>query len=314
MPSTVLVIGASVSGLTTAVVLAERGAEVVVVADEPTRPATSLAAGAMCGPGFTPPGSIETRWETVAAEEFRDLAAIPSTGVRLVEGLLVAATDAPAPPVDEAYEPRACAPDELPAGFPTGLRVRTPVVDMPVYLAYLRNRLDEAGGRLERGRVERLDEAARDAPVVVNCAGVGARRLAGDASLTVSRGQHVVVANPGVQTLHFQMTFTSSWASWMPHGDHAVLGGVAQADDWRLDPDPEVTRQILARCAAYEPRFAGAEVLDVRVGLRPARPTVRLAAEPLGTTRCVHNYGHDGRGVTWSWGCAADAATLATAG
>lgn len=311
MPATILIIGAGVSGLTTGVVLAERGEDVVIVDDEPTHPATSLAAGAMCGPGFTPPDSTESRWETVAASEFRTLAALPSTGVRLVEGLLVAATDGPVPPVAEAYEPRPCEPDELPSGFPTGLRVRTPIVDMPVYLAYLRDRLEAAGGRLQRGHVERLDEAVRDVPVVINCAGVGARQLADDATLTASRGQHVVVTNPGVDTLYFQMTFTSSWTSWMPHGDRVVLGGVAHEDDWRLDPDPEITRQILARCASYEPRFAEAEVLDVRVGLRPARPTVRLETEPFGTARCVHNYGHGGMGVTWSWGCAADAAALA---
>jgi len=42
------------------------------------------------------------------------------------------------------------------------------------------------------------------------------------------------------------------------------------------------------------------------VGLRPARPTVRLEAEQVGHTRCVHNYGHGGSGVTLNGtGCAA---------
>ena len=41
----------------------------------------------------------------------------------------------------------------------------------------------------------------------------------------------------------------------------------------------------------------------VRVGLRPYRsPGVRLEAEA--GTRIVHNYGHGGSGVTFSWGCA----------
>jgi D-amino-acid oxidase len=48
------------------------------------------------------------------------------------------------------------------------------------------------------------------------------------------------------------------------------------------------------------------------VGLRPARPAVRLEAvphaggEPGGV---VHCYGHGGAGVTLSWGCADDVLT-----
>ena len=57
------------------------------------------------------------------------------------------------------------------------------------------------------------------------------------------------------------------------------------------------------------PGLRGAEVLGHRVGLRPARPAVRLEAvphpdgEPGGV---VHCYGHGGAGVTLSWGCADD--------
>jgi D-amino-acid oxidase len=43
-----------------------------------------------------------------------------------------------------------------------------------------------------------------------------------------------------------------------------------------------------------------------RVGLRPVRPEVRLAA--LG--RVIHCYGHGGAGVTVSWGCADEVTRL----
>jgi len=52
------------------------------------------------------------------------------------------------------------------------------------------------------------------------------------------------------------------------------------------------------------PRLAGARVLRHAVGLRPARPEVRLEAETTRSTRVVHCYGHGGAGVTLSWGCA----------
>jgi D-amino-acid oxidase len=57
--------------------------------------------------------------------------------------------------------------------------------------------------------------------------------------------------------------------------------------------------------------LADAPVLGIEVGLRPGRPDgVRLQAEQVGSTTVVHNYGHDGSGVFWSWGCAADAVAL----
>ena len=66
---------------------------------------------------------------------------------------------------------------------------------------------------------------------------------------------------------------------------------------------------MLDRAVALVPGLRGAEVLGHRVGLRPARPAVRLESvphydgEPGGV---VHCYGHGGAGVTLSWGCADD--------
>ncbi|NEB20988.1 FAD-dependent oxidoreductase, partial [Streptomyces coelicoflavus] len=50
-----------------------------------------------------------------------------------------------------------------------------------------------------------------------------------------------------------------------------------------------------------------------RVGLRPARDAVRLERGTLPDgRRLVHNYGHGGAGVTVAWGCAQEAARLAS--
>ncbi|MFC9060166.1 FAD-dependent oxidoreductase, partial [Streptomyces sp. NPDC057074] len=54
-------------------------------------------------------------------------------------------------------------------------------------------------------------------------------------------------------------------------------------------------------------------IRDSLVGLRPARDAVRLERETLPDGRLlVHNYGHGGAGVTVAWGCAQEAAGLAT--
>jgi D-amino-acid oxidase len=100
------------------------------------------------------------------------------------------------------------------------------------------------------------------------------------------------------------------WAGWFPHGDHVVLGGCADEDDWRLEPDPVLADEIVRRCAAIEPRLAEARVIEHRVGLRPARSEIRLEEVALGASRCVHNYGHGGTGVALAWGCARDVCSI----
>ncbi|HZN93159.1 MAG TPA: FAD-dependent oxidoreductase, partial [Myxococcales bacterium] len=64
------------------------------------------------------------------------------------------------------------------------------------------------------------------------------------------------------------------------------------------------TAAILRRCADLEPAVASAQVLGIKVGLRPGRPAIRLEAERRGSLTIVHNYGHGGAGVTLCWGCA----------
>mgnify|MGYP001199999188 CR=1 FL=1 len=122
------------------------------------------------------------------------------------------------------------------------------------------------------------------------------------------RDRVVIVANPGITDFFVgPADDTADLVYMFPHGDTMLLGGTEQRGDWNLDPDPEISRRILAGCAAVEPRLAGAEILAQRVGLRPVRPRVRIDSQRLESGRLlVHNYGHGGAGVTLSWGCARD--------
>lgn len=204
-------------------------------------------------------------------------------------------------------------PGDLPAGYAWGYRSRQPLTDMTVHLGYLERRLRSAGGLVERRQVASLAEAAEAAPVVVNCTGIGARDLVPDPSVRPVRGQLVVVENPGVDEWFIEDVPGHSESTYFfPHPGAVVLGGTVQEDAWDLAPDPAVAEAIVRRCARVDPRLGRARVLGHRVGLRPARPRVRLDSETLpGGALCVHNYGHGGAGVTLAWACAEDAAALA---
>jgi D-amino-acid oxidase len=135
----VLVLGAGVIGLTTAVHLAEAGMRVEVRTAARPESTTSAAAGAMWGPYLVEPRDRVLRW---AQQTLDDLIRIardePASGVHLASGIEASRQEACLPewaPLLPDVTP--CRPDELPLGFASGYRYTAPLVDMPVYLTYL---------------------------------------------------------------------------------------------------------------------------------------------------------------------------------
>ena len=305
----VLVIGAGLAGLTTAVCLAESGMDVRVDTDRPPAATTSAAAGAMWDPYMAEPAHLVERWSHVTLSVLAELSADAGTGIRLLEGTHESRVPCEMPAWGSLVRARACAPSELRPGFVTGWRYRAPVVDMPQYLDYLTRRLSKAGGHVRTRRYDTLEDAMCEAPVVVNCSGTGARSLVADASVDAVRGQLVVVENPGIRSFFCDDTPGAEELTYIfPHSDAVVLGGTFVPGDWGLRPDESAAREIIRRCTAVEPSLGGARVLGHRVGLRPVRPEVRLAEESHEGTLLLHNYGHGGAGLTLSWGCARDVA------
>ena len=310
----IVVVGVGVNGLTCAIALLEAGADVLVLTAGAPSGTVSAIAGAMLGPVFGSGDERSLAWERRSDAVFRRLAGDPATGVRLLTGRLLSAPElGPGLPPWVAQVPGyrdALTGSRLPPGFVSGFAAELPFADMPVYLAWLAGRVQALGGRIEQRVVTSLGEAGAAADVVVNCSGLGSRQLAGDDALEPVWGQHVLVSAPFVDEFVFEGGGSTDGMSIVPHRRGVLLGWVRRRSRNLLMPDQQIAAATVARASVAMPALATAPVLGIEVGLRPARPRVRLEAEHVDGTTVVHNYGHDGSGVFWSWGCAADVVGL----
>jgi D-amino-acid oxidase len=302
----VIVVGAGVIGLTCAVRLREAGYDAHVLARDLPAETVSAVAAALWYPYRALPEDKVARWAKTSYDVLSQLAADePAAGVRMRWGteLLRSRSDEPwwraaVPAVEAAHD--------LPDGYAGGWRLIVPVADTSAYLPWLVTRLEQLGGTLTRSWLPELPTEG----IVVNCTGLAARALTDDETVHPVRGQVVVLDQVGLTEWLLEKSDAEALTYIVPREHDIVVGGTAQEDDYDPHPDPAVATEILARARALMPMLTGAAVRGHRVGLRPARPEVRLETVPNGSEGgVVHCYGHGGAGVTLSWGCAEDVVT-----
>jgi D-amino-acid oxidase len=203
-------------------------------------------------------------------------------------------------------------PERLPKSYVDGFEIESVVIDTSIYMDYLVAWFRKLGGEIFQREIKDIGEAMEFNSLVVNCTGLGTRTLFGDKSVYPVRGQTVKVQPNGSKVALLDDEGPNGLAYIIPRSKDIVLGGTAQENDWEFAPRVADHDEILRKAAAIDPRFAHVEILSEGVGLRPARPTVRLEAERVGKGTVIHNYGHGGAGFTLSWGCAEEVLALTT--
>jgi D-amino-acid oxidase len=302
MAERVVVVGAGVLGLSVAVRLLEAGHRVDVLARDLPLETTSSVAAAIWYPYLAFPQDKVLEWGRATYDELSRLAGLGVDGVVLRGGTELFRSPAPDPWWIEAVPSLDRVAPRPP--YADAWSFVTPVVEMPRYLPWLSHRVMDLGGTITRMALARLP----DGPLVVNCSGLGSRVLAGDGSTRPVRGQVVVVEQVGLDEWWLAEAEVGEDVPTyvVPRTHDIVLGGTDEDGEWSRTPSPRVAEGIVRRAAELVPAVASARVLRHRVGLRPARPDVRL--ERQGDV--VHCYGHGGAGVTLSWGCADEVTRL----
>ena len=311
MPERVAVIGAGVSGLTCGVVLAEQGHHTAIFAKEVGQHTTSGAAAALWFPYDVEPLEKVIPWSLQTFAVLADLARAPETGVSMIElRQFSSSREIQIPDWAIPLGASAVATGLRPV-FKSGFSLCVPLMDTTIYLDYLANRFQKAGGSITRNvHFDELEDVDLTFDFVINCAGIGARELVQDANLEPHRGQVAIV--PKIDNFSCAIVCDDTPLMYaIPRTNDCVVGGTNEISD-DLAIDRATTDRIVAECSRVL-KIEKPNVLAERVGLRPFRKTgVRLEREKLRDGRSViHNYGHGGSGFTLSWGCAKNVFSLA---
>ena len=310
------VIGAGVIGLTTAVCLLEAGHAVTVTARALPPHTTSNLAAAVWYPFLVEPRDRVRTWANVTRARYVALLDEPAAGVSLVDVTIF--TPEPLWWVEELAPSHGMrlADVALPPGNALAYRVQTPLIETPLFMAYLLDRVRVLGGVVAQGDVADLTQAARGFDAVVNCTGLGARELAADPRVHAVAGHVIPYApGPGLPYVMDEAVDDLDTVCYIfPRRDLVVVGG-SEVVDGDATVRPELVARIRRRALALAPQLATREAGPVYVGLRPGRDAVRLerTALPDGTP-VVHNYGHGGGGFTLCWGCAEETRELLVIG
>ncbi|KAJ4149308.1 D-amino acid oxidase [Fusarium falciforme] len=310
MSNTIVVVGAGVIGLTSALLLSKnKGNKITVVAKHMPGDYDVEYASPFAGANHSPMATEESsEWERRTWYEFKRLVEeVPEAGVHFQKSRIQRRN------VDIEKAQRSGFPDALFSKDPwfknmfEDFREQHPSEVVPGY---------DSG--CEFTEAKKLSHTGKTPNIIVNATGLGSYKLGGveDKTMAPARGQIVLVRNEsspmlitsGVADGGADVMYLMQRAA----GGGTILGGTYDVGNWESQPDPNIAARIMQRIVEVRPEIAngkgvkGLSVIRHAVGMRPWRKDgVRIEEEKLDDeTWIVHNYGHSGWGYQGSYGCA----------
>lgn len=304
------IIGAGITGLTTAYQLLNKGCPITIYADAFAPDITSSKAAAFWFPYHIRNDERCIRWSQASYEKYMRLAANPATGIsqqRLLK--MVKEEDAAAELSWIDFMPengcRSLDAKELKNGFRLGHEVQVPLIETQHFLPWLVAELKNKGVRFVQKRITDLNELTAEYSWVINCSGLGARELCDDTSIYPARGQ---VALAGARQDMPLFLCEEQPFYIVPRQDFTIIGGTYEEGEWDLNTEPETIQSLYRQAVGLFPELGNAPIIGSWSGLRPYRKMIRVEKEA--GKNIIHNYGHGGSGFTLAWGCAAEVAAM----
>ncbi|KAJ3510139.1 hypothetical protein NM208_g15576 [Fusarium decemcellulare] len=344
MTNTVVVVGAGVIGLTSALLLAKEGNHVTVIAKHMPGDYDAEYASPWAGANVIPLSPADaSRWERrtwVALKKLTEES--PEAGIHFQTTHILRREkdmqDAKSGFSTHFYQSSPWYKDifnsfrdnyssEIAPGYDSGFQYQGVCINTAIFLPWLLGQCIKHGVVVKRGILNNIKEAkshshtGRTANIIVNATGLGSLKLGGvdDTTVAPARGQIVVVRNETPKDFPLFMCSSSLdesgeevYAMQRAAGGGTILGGTYQIGNWDTQPDPNTAIRIMKRIVDLCPEIAGGkgvaglDVIRHGVGFRPWRKGgLRLEEEKLDDqTWIIHNYGHSGWGYMGSYGCA----------
>ncbi|RPB02180.1 nucleotide-binding domain-containing protein [Choiromyces venosus 120613-1] len=197
----------------------------------------------------------------------------------------------------------------LPEGAHFGISYQSFCLNPQTYLAYLLSRCTDHGVKTHTYEVDSLAgvfEYAPGAAGVVNCTGLGAIELVDPVEaekLFPTRGQTILVSGEAEMA---RLRVGEGYISYVIRrpGAGTILGGCKVEGDWNEEVDEELSKEIMERCKILAPELlvnGEFEIISQQVGRRPSRrggPRIEVEWKEMeGQQRFIcHHYGHSGAG------------------
>ncbi|KAH7120334.1 FAD dependent oxidoreductase [Dactylonectria estremocensis] len=343
MTNTIVVIGAGVSGLTSALLLSkDRTNKITVVGKHMPGDYDIEYASPFAGANFMPMATeAKSRWERRTWIELKRLCEqVPEAGIHFQKCHVHRRKKDMEDAAQNAFSGSLCdedpwykelftdfrkhRSDEIPPGYESGCVLTSLCINTAIYLPWLLGQCLKNGVQFKReildnvSDAKRLSHTGKTPNIIINATGLGSLKLGGveDKTMAPARGQLVLVRNETDSMLDTTGTDDGETeALYMMQraaGGGTILGGTFDIGNWDSQPDPNIANRIMQRIVNARPDIAGGKgvaglsVIRHAVGMRPWREGgVRLEAEKLDDEAwIVHNYGHSGWGYQGSYGCA----------
>lgn len=203
-------------------------------------------------------------------------------------------------------------------GFEYGCQYDSLVIEPPIYLKFIRERIEQLGGVFIRKVIHAIEELINMFPestVFVNASGLGPKYIKGleDPDCYPNRGQNVLVR---LKTNQAFGRFDEEYSYIIPRPLQGVVvcGGVNQENVTSSEVDMSIVKDELKRVRKLAPGVIpeSPDIAGHIVGIRPARKGgFRLEKTFLGNEKFIlHAYGFNGEGYGFSYGAARSVSTM----
>lgn len=304
MAKNIAIIGAGISGMSTAYVLINEGYSITIYANEFSPGITSNKAAAFWFPYHIRNDKRGIKWCNTSYNYYHAFAKNQETGISIHQLIKVLRKGVEEEePIWKDFMPdgsyRVITEKGLYQGMDKVYDIEVPLIETQIFLPWLKKQLEDKGAKFIRKGISNFEELKDDHDLIVNCSALGARKLCGDHSVVPVRGQVGLLA-PGPSLPIYLDNEKPLYI--VPRKDAIIVGGTYEVSEEAEITEPATIEQIFRNAYEVFPLLASQKVIGSWAGLRPYRPNVRVEKET--GKNLIHNYGHGGSGFTIAFGCA----------